>query len=90
VQPDAHVPYETLGRYLDGSIDADEKESVERHLADCEFCRKDVADASQWQSHVAALPGAVRKPPAAARLLYAGLALLATLLLLFLLWWRFS
>ena len=44
-----HIPYETLGRYLAKQIDKDERASVDRHLADCAFCRQDLADAQLWQ-----------------------------------------
>jgi len=44
-----HIPYETLGRYLANKIDKEERESVDRHLKDCAFCRQDLADAQSWQ-----------------------------------------
>jgi anti-sigma factor RsiW len=50
VNPDQHIPYETLARFLDHIIDADEKASVERHLKDCPYCRQDVADALAWRA----------------------------------------
>jgi anti-sigma factor RsiW len=58
----SHVPYETLSRYLSGDIDADERASVERHLKDCKFCRRDFEDAREWSDKVASLPGATQSP----------------------------
>lgn len=49
---DGHIPYETIGRFLDRRIDRDERESVERHLKDCELCRRDVEDARQWRGQL--------------------------------------
>lgn len=47
---DQHIPYEALGRFLDNTIEADEKASIELHLKDCPYCRQDVADAQAWRA----------------------------------------
>src|SRR5260221_3813069 len=52
----------TLVSYVDGALDAEEREWVEEHLAGCSTCRDDVANlrsASSWtkskQQHVTAV-----------------------------------
>lgn len=50
---DPHVPYDALARYLDGSIESDERADIDRHLAECEACRRDVQDARDWQQQLA-------------------------------------
>lgn len=50
---DPHVPYDALARYLDGSIEADERADIDRHLTECEACRRDVSDARNWQQQLA-------------------------------------
>jgi len=52
LKEDQHIPYESLGRYVAGKIDADERDSVDRHLVDCAFCRQDVVDARAWQAEL--------------------------------------
>jgi anti-sigma factor RsiW len=54
----AHVPYEALARLVAGTIDPDEKADVERHLAECAYCQRDLDDALAWKGQMAALPPA--------------------------------
>lgn len=44
-----HIPYEVFERYWSNKIEADEKASVERHIADCIFCRQDLEDMKQYR-----------------------------------------
>ncbi len=86
MDPNSHVPYETLCRYLDASIEDDERQSVDRHLADCPYCRRDIEDARLWQSQLASTPAP--SPARRRRLLFlAALALTLLALLGGLLWY---
>jgi hypothetical protein len=80
-----HVPYETLWRYLDSSIETDERENVDLHLAECEFCRRDLKDAQKWRAELAATP--LRSPTRTKRLVFLGVLLVALLTALAALAW---
>jgi Fe-S oxidoreductase len=35
---------------LSKKIDADERESIDRHIQDCPYCRQDLSDAEAWRA----------------------------------------
>jgi putative zinc finger protein len=53
--PSAH-PDELLAGFVDGTLPAEERATVERHVAECARCAEEVSLASQAQSALRALP----------------------------------
>jgi hypothetical protein len=49
-------PEELLAEYVDGSLAADDRATVERHLASCSICADEVAIAKQARTSLAELP----------------------------------
>lgn len=48
-----HLQYEQLAHYLDGGLDAEEREITKLHLSACEQCSKDVQSLREFRQNIA-------------------------------------
>lgn len=69
-----------------GTIEADERADVERHLGECAFCRRDLEDALAWKGTLAAIPEAPKKR-AGLSILLIGIGLAA---IIGFVWWKWG